>query len=176
MTVRADLSVLLGDERFAAAIERLEKLLEQSGRAFLIGAGCSKCAGLPLTTELTEEALKAEKLNHTTKTILTAIRELFDGAASANIEDYLSELIDLLAIADRRTSLGASNKESTLGRVRYSEAQSRTAADQIKQGIASVIEKKVSIDTHRHFVRAVHRPLRPGKSTPGQPVDYRVLN
>jgi hypothetical protein len=54
--------------------------------------------------------------------------------------------------------------------------QLRAAADQIKLGIAKVIEKKVSIETHRHFVRAVHRPLRPGKSTSGQVVDYFVLN
>jgi hypothetical protein len=177
MTVRDDLSVLLGDKRFAAAIEKLEKLLEQTGRAFLIGAGCSKCAGLPLTAELTEKALNSDKLDATTKTILTEIQRLFDGAASANIEDYLSELIDLLAIADRRTSRGASNKQISLGGVSYSEAQLRTAADQIKLGIAKVIElKKVSIETHQHFVRAVHRPLRPGKSTSDQVVDYLVLN
>jgi SIR2-like domain len=176
MMVRDDLSVLLGDKRFAAAVERLEKLLEQSGRAFLIGAGCSKCAGLPLTIELTEKALAAEELDDTTKAILTAIRELFDGAASANIEDYLSELIDLLAIADRRTDRGASNKEISLGGVSYGNAHLRAAADQIKLGIARIIEQKVSIETHQHFVRAVHRPLRPGKSTSGQVVDYLVLN
>ncbi|MFI5395206.1 MAG: SIR2 family protein [Candidatus Binatia bacterium] len=176
MTVRDDLSVLLGEKPFAAAIAKLEELLNQSGRAFLIGAGCSKCAGLPLTAELTEKALNGGELGDATKAILTAIRELFDGAANANIEDYLSELIDLLAIADRRTSRGASNKEISLGGVSYSEAQLRMAADEIKRGIARVIEKKVSIEIHRRFVRAVHRPLRPGKSTSGQAVDYLVLN
>lgn len=176
MTVRDDLSALLGEKRFVAAIKRFEELQAQSGRAFLIGAGCSKCAGLPLTSELTEKALKAEELDDTSKTILTAIRNLFDGAASANIEDYLSELIDLLAIANRRTSRGASNKEISLGEVSYSEGQLRAAADQIKLGIAKVVEKEVSIETHQHFVRAVHRPLRPGKSTSSQVVDYLVLN
>ncbi len=179
MTARDDLSALLGEKRFVAAIEKFKELQKaaQTGRAFLIGAGCSRCAGLPLTAELTEKALNSDKLDDTTKTILTAIRELFDGAVSPNIEDYLSELIDLLAIADRRTSRGASNKEISLGGVSYSEAQLRAAADQIKLGIATVIElKKVSIETHQHFVRAVHRPLRPGKSTSGQVVDYLVLN
>jgi len=179
MTVPDDLSALLGEKRFVAAIEKFEELQKaaQTGRAFLIGAGCSRCAGLPLTAELTDKALNSDKLDDTTKTILTAIRELFDGAVSPNIEDYLSELIDLLAIADRRTSRGASNKEISLGGVSYSEAQLRAAADQIKLGIATVIElRKVSIETHQHFVRAVHRPLRPGKSTSGQAVDYLVLN
>ena len=87
MTVRDNLSALLGEKRFVAAIKRFEELQAQSGRAFLIGAGCSKCAGLPLTSELTEKALKAEKNDDTSKTILTAIRNLFDGAASANIQE-----------------------------------------------------------------------------------------
>jgi len=175
MTAPDDLSAL-GEKPFAEAVVKLEELLAQSGRAFLIGAGCSKCAGLPLTTELTQEALSSDALDNTTKAILAAIRDFFDGAADANIEDYLSELIDLLAIADRRTSRGATQKDVTLGEVSYSAAQLRTGADQIKRGIAGVIEKKVSIDTHQSFVRAVHRPLRPGKPTSGQTVDYLVLN
>lgn len=175
MTAPDDLSAL-SEKPFDEAVVKLEELLAQSGRAFLIGAGCSKCAGLPLTTELTQEALGSVELDETTKAILSAIRGLFDGATDANIEDYLSELIDLLAIAERRTFRGATHKEVSLGEVSYSEAQLRAAADQIKRGIAAVFEKKVSIETHRSFVRAVHRPLRPGKPTSGQAVDYLVLN
>ncbi len=175
MTAPDDLSAL--DEKpFAEAVVKFEELLAQSGRAFLIGAGCSKCAGLPLTAELTQEALGSDALDDTTKALLAAIRELFVGAADANIEDYLSELIDLLAIAERRTSRGATQKTVTLGGVSYGEALLRTAADQIKNGIAGVIEKSVSIETHRDFVQAVHRPQRPGKSPSGQTVDYLVLN
>ncbi len=175
MTIPDDLSAL-GEEPFADAVLKLEELLAQSGRAFLIGAGCSKCAGLPLALELTEEALSSDALDGNTKAILAAIRDLFVGAVDANIEDYLSELIDLLAIADRRTSRGATQKDVMLAGTSYGEAQLRTAADQIKRGIAGVIEKKVSIETHQSFVRAVHRPLRPGKPTSGQAVDYLVLN
>ena len=175
MTAPDDLSAL--DEKpFAEAVVKFEELLAQSGRAFLIGAGCSKCAGLPLTAELTQEALSSDALDDTTKAILAAIRDLFVGAADANIEDYLSELIDLLAIAERRTSRGATHNTVTLGGVSYGEVLLRTAADQIKNGIAGVIEKSVSIETHQDFVRAVHRPQRPGKSPSGQTVDYLVLN
>lgn len=175
MTAPDDLSAL--DEKpFAEAVVKFEELLAQSGRVFLIGAGCSKCAGLPLTAELTQEALSSDALDDTTKALLAAIRDLFVGAADANIEDYLSELIDLLAIAERRTSRGATQNSVTLGGVSYSEALLRTAADQIKKGIAGVIEKHVSIETHQDFVRAVHRPQRPGKSPSGQTVDYLVLN
>lgn len=175
MTDTDDLSVL-AEKPFATAVEKCEELLAQSSRAFLMGAGCSKCAGLPLTTELTVKTLDSKALDETTKHILTSIRDLFDGAADANIEDYLSELIDLLAIADRRTSRGAKQKEITLGPTSYNAELLRTATEQIKQGVASVIEGKVAIDTHRRFVKAVHRPLRPGKSSASSPVDYLVLN
>lgn len=175
MTAPDDLSAL-GEKPFADAVVKFEELLSQSGRAFLIGAGCSKCAGLPLTAELTQEVLGSNALDNTTKAILAAIRDLFQGAVDANIEDYLSELIDLLAIADRRSSRGATQKEVTLGGISYSEALLLAAADQIKRGIAGIIEKKVSIETHQNFIRALHRPLRPGKSTSGQTVDYLVLN
>lgn len=175
MTVPDDLSAL--DEKpFADAVVKFEELVAQSGRAFLIGAGCSKCAGLPLTAELTKEALSSAVLDDTTKTVLAAIRDLFGDAADSNIEDYLSELIDLLAIAERRTSRGASQKTVILGGVPYGEALLQTAADQIKNGIAGVIAKSVPIETHQDFVRAVHRPQRPGKSPSGQAVDYLVLN
>src|SRR3990172_7702085 len=175
MTSPDDLSALR-EKPFAEAVVKLEELLVQSGRAFLLGAGCSKCAGLPLTAELTEMTLSSDTLDVTTKAILAAIRGLFDGAADANIEDYLSELIDLLAIAERRDSRGAALKDVALGGSSYSAAQLRTATDQIKQGIAGIIDGKVSIETHQHFVRAVHRPLRPGKSASDQAVDYLVLN
>jgi hypothetical protein len=174
MTEHDDLSVLR-QKQFADAVVKFEELLAQSGRAFLIGAGCSKCAGLPLTADLSEKALTSRALDEATKEILAALRDLFNGAGGANIEDYLSELVDLLAIAHRRTSRGATQREVTLGRNSYSEALLRTAADQIKLGIAEIIEQKVSIETHRNFVRALHRPLRPGTQT-SQRVDYLVLN
>lgn len=175
MIVRDDLSAL-NEKRFAEAVEKFEVLLAQSGRAFLIGAGCSKCAGLPLTAELTCEALSSDALDDTTKAILTAIRDLFVGAADANIEDYLSELTDLLAIVERRTSRGATQDSITLGGVSYGGPLLRTAVDQIKNGIAGIIEKSVSIETHQSFIRAVHRPQRDGRSPSGQTVDYLVLN
>ena len=46
MTANDDLSVLR-EKPFSDAVVKFEELLVQSGRAFLIGAGCSKCVGLP---------------------------------------------------------------------------------------------------------------------------------
>lgn len=175
MTTPDDLSVLR-EKPLSVAVERLEELLVQSGRTFLIGAGCSTCAGLPLTAELTEIAKDKEILGTTSKEILAAIEELFDGAQTSQIEDYLSELVDLLAIAERRAERGASQAQVTLGGTSYSHKELRTAVDEIKLSISDAIDIPVEIETHRAFVHAVHQPVRVGKSAPGSVVNYLVLN
>lgn len=162
---------------FDEAIQRFEDLLSQSGRAFLFGAGCSKCANLPLTAELTEKVLATDVLNEDSKKILGAIQALFNGSAPpAHIEDFLSELVDLIAIANRRGTRNAKAQSILLGEDEYTEAQLLDTAEKIKQAIAKIIGDKVIIDTHRRFVDAVHRSLRPGKISNAQSVDYLVLN
>lgn len=175
MTAPDDLSGLRA-KPFSDAVEKFEELLVQSGRAFLIGAGCSKCAGLPLTAELTKVAIESDKLDATSKVILAAVQKQFDGAISSHIEDYLSELVDLLAVAERRSERGASQSQVSIDGMSYSAVQLRTAAEQIKQAISRAIDKEVEIKTHRQFVAAVHRPLRVGKVAPSSVVDYLVLN
>ena len=127
------------------AIEKFEDLLVQSGPAFLLGAGCSKCAGLPLTAELTSIAIDSDILDATSKEILAAIKNLFDGATTSHIEDYLSELMDVLAIAERRTERGATLVQVPIDGKPYSDAELRTAAEQIKQSIANAIDKEVEL-------------------------------
>ena len=161
---------------FATALNDLDDLLTQSGKAFLIGAGCSKCADLPLMAELTTKTLASTKLSATTKTILTAIQGLFAGAKTANIEDYLSELVDLVAIAERRGVRGATTHTAPLGGVDYTAKQLKDAVDEIKTAIAEVIDVSVSMDVHWKFVQAVHRPSRPGRTVAARPVDYLILN
>ena len=170
-----DLSILRKPP-FDKAIADLEELMTQSGRAFLIGAGCSKCAGLPLTAELTSKSLASSKLSATTSEILSALKKQFDGSSEANIEDFLSELVDLLAIAERRTSRGASKNKVEVDGKSYDVTQLKDASEQIKLAIAETIDQPVTIATHWDFVRAVHRPVRPGKPASAKPVDYLVLN
>ena len=175
MTTDDDLSILR-TKPFCDAVEKFEDLLVQSGRAFLLGAGCSKCAGLPLTAELTAKAIESDILDATSKAILATIERLFDGATTSHIEDYLSELVDLLAIAERRTERGASQAQVQIDGTSYSNTQLRTAVEQIKQSISNAVNKPVEINTHRAFVHAVHQPIRVGKAAPGSIVDYLVLN
>ena len=144
---------------YAAAIDEFGELLMQSDKAFLFGAGCSKCAGVPLTAELTAEALNSDALESTTKTILAFVEKQFKGAVIANIEDYLSELVDLVAIAERRSARGAAKDKVTLDGVDYSAAQLKVAVDQIKEAIANAIDVEVNLETHWKFIQAVHRPL-----------------
>jgi hypothetical protein len=161
---------------FSDAVDKLEELMTQSGRAFLLGAGCSHCAGLPLTAQLTSEALASTELDADTKDILTAIQDNFAGATFPNIEDYLSELVDLLAIADRRALRSATKQKIELGAKSYKADLLREATEQIKRAIAKVIDTSVSIETHWKFVKVMHRPVRPGKAVGNQRVDYLVLN
>jgi hypothetical protein len=158
------------------ALSELDELLTQSGRAFLIGAGCSKCAGVPLTAELTKKSLESSSLDATAKEILASVQAMFAGSSDANIEDFLSELIDLLAIADRRSLRAATSTSIQLNGKGYTADQLRAATEQVKQAIASAIDQDVTIGMHWRFIKAIHRPLRPGKSTSIKPVDYLVLN
>jgi hypothetical protein len=161
---------------FATALNDFDDLLMQSGKAFLIGAGCSKCAGLPLMAELTTKTLASAKITPTTREILSAIRGLFAGASAANIEDYLSELVDLVAIAQRRGVRGATSHTAPLAGVDYTAQQLKDAVDEIKAAIAEVIDVSVTMDVHLKFIQAVHRPSRPGRTMAVRPVDYLLLN
>ena len=164
------------EANFATALNDFDELLTQSGKAFLLGAGCSKCAGIPLTTELTAKTLENTLLDQTTKTILASVKKLFEGSVCANIEDYLSELVDMVAIAERRGARGATKNTASLNGVDYSATKLKGAVDQIKEAIAKVIDVDVNLEVHWKFIQAVHRPSRPGRTVTTRPVDYLVLN
>lgn len=171
-----DLSVL---SPFHDCLDELDKLMAQSGRAFLIGAGCSKSAGLPLMEELTTKVLENGDLDSTARAVLQRTQAGFSGAKRANIEDYLGEIVDLLAIADRRTECGIAECRIPVAGNECTSQQLRDAAEKIKCTIADIIEsrdRKIDISIHRSFVQAVHRPRRPGRANGIDPVYYLCLN
>ncbi len=176
MTKVNELSVV-SKEPFANAIAEFQLITNSSSAlAFLIGAGCSRCAGLPLTYELTDKVLEDDKIDRQSKEVLIAVRKEFTGGTDANIEDYLSEIVDMLAITERRAERGVEENTVVVGNASYTAKQLRNAIIQLKQAIANAIDRQVSIDTHQRFVSSVHRPLRVGRQTISQPVDYLVLN
>jgi len=169
-----DLSVFSSPE-LKDVVQDMRDLLSQSRLAFLLGAGCSKIAGLPLMPELTETVLDHSGIAEDTKKLLDKVQELFSGAASATIEDYMSEIVDLLSIAERRTRCGATQSKVSVGDQERDATELQTALDEIKKAVSSAIgDKEINIAVHQKFVRAIHGSLQAGKA--GRGVDYFVLN
>ncbi len=69
---------------FAEAVTKFEELVSPNNRAFLLGAGCSRCAGLPLTSELTDLILMDTSLSNGSKDILAALIKQFEGIQKCN--------------------------------------------------------------------------------------------
>ncbi|MCD9490280.1 hypothetical protein GLP30_05475 [Photobacterium phosphoreum] len=169
-------TTILEKKEFREAISKLEELLSHS-KAVLLGAGASFCAGLPLTNQLTQKTLRSEKLSDDSKKILTGIQNSFLGAnPESHIEDYLSELVDWLAITARRANRNVQNNNVSIGGVKYDNAQLLQAIDEIKIAIFDVINIEVDSEMHERFVQALHRPMRPGKDNQFSTIDYLVMN
>lgn len=175
MSTQDDLS-FLGEGSYSDAVKQLEGLLVQDRRAFLLGAGCSRCAGLPLISELMEIVANNDELGETSKEILEGIEYQFKGTEDSHIEDYLSELVDLIAITDRRVLRGASEKQILICNKKYSQEQLRKAITEIKEVIVGAISQPPEIKTHQQFVQAVHKPVRVGRTDSNLAVSYLVLN
>lgn len=169
-----DLSIFSSPE-LKDVVQDMRDLLSQSRVAFLLGAGCSKSAGLPLMPELTKNVLGHKRIGDETNQLLDNVSKLFSGAQSATIEDYMSEIVDLLSIAERRTRRGATQSKVSVGTQQRDEAELQVALDEIKGAISSAIgDKEVNVTTHQQFVRAIHGSLQAGKA--GRSVDYFILN
>ena len=161
---------------FSDVVNKIEEFMSQSNRTFLLGAGCSRCAGLPLTSELTTEVLQKLDESSITKTLLSSVKQCFTGSEEATIEDYMSELVDLLAIAERRKERGASKVTVDLGGKSYEVTDLQRALDGIKRCISDCIDKQLDVSIHQQFVNAVHRTLLAGKTGSVKATDYVILN
>jgi len=174
-----DLS-FLSDKSFKDPIDQLDHLLSQSYQSFLLGAGCSHCAKLPLTYELTDQVLKNKNLSPSTKKILEFLVNEFTGSDAkesgiSTIEDYMSDLIDLLSIAQRRSKCRDDDCKVQLDG-EYSVEDLDKALQEIKNAIESCINKEVEISTHRNFIRAIHGMSQSGKPSNSPAVNYFILN
>ena len=176
MSNPVDLSIF-AKEPYSNAVEQFVELFNTCDTlTFLLGAGSSRCAGLPLTRELTGMVLSSTEIDCTSKHLLDAVSGIFAEAPEAHIEDYLSEIVDLLAITDRRAERGVQDNAIAMVDSDFTAEQLREASNQIKRAIAHAVEREVDVTTHLDFITAVHRPLRAGRPVTSQPVDYIVLN
>ena len=125
--------------------------------------------------QLTKDVLGHKALSNTTKTLLSSIRSYYSDAANATIEDYISEVVDYLSIAERRTIRGATQSKIEIGDDELAADDLKRSLEEIKQVVAMVIsEKEVDVSHHQQFVKAIHGSLQAGK--PSRIVDYFVLN
>ena len=169
-----DLSIFSSPE-LKALVQDLRTLLSKNRLAFLLGAGCSVNAGLPLMHDLTDQVLNHRSITGDTKKLLTQVQDSYIGAETATIEDYMSEIVDFLSITERRAQRGANTSTVEVGNIVENAEKLHVALDEIKRAIISIIiEAKVDISTHQQFVRAIHGSLQAGKEN--SEVDYFILN
>ncbi|MCZ6802637.1 MAG: hypothetical protein O7D86_01520 [Proteobacteria bacterium] len=128
----ADNLTIFSSHELKDVVQDMRELLSQSRLAFLIGAGCSKNAGLPLMIELTNEVMEHKKIGNETKKLLGEVRKLFSGADDATIEDFMSEIVDLLSIVERRTQRGATLSKITVGEQDINSEELQHVLDEIK--------------------------------------------
>ncbi len=174
-TTPIDLSPF-SDPQIRPELENIERLLSQSRRLFLFGAGCSKVAGLPLTAELCGMVLDGLG-DQPAKTLLESIRNEYDGDSQSTIEDYLSDIVDLKAMADRRIHRGCTNGTVAYKGTDYSSEDLKTALSLIKSEICKAIgtTRTPDMSMHRLFVRHVNQLLT-DKPSARRRTDYFVMN
>jgi len=130
-----------------------------------------------MMNELTSQVFDFLKTNKPATAILEALKFNFDGASNPNIEDYMSELVDLIAIAERREHRKSNATSITLGGQSYIQQDLLTAYSSIRQAIKDVLSRPtLELTHHRKFVTAVHGALQSGRSDRKAIVNYFTLN
>lgn len=164
------------DAQLKSKVEKIKELISNTNLAFLLGAGCSKCAGLPLMPELTQNICDCNDFSKDTTEILLFLREKYKKSSKSNIEDFISELIDYLSIIERRPSKDGDVKKIKVDEKEFTENQISVALIEIKNKIASCIEGKISIAVHEQFINHIHKSLQKGKQRENFKIDYYILN
>lgn len=151
--------------------------LQSCNRSFLVGAGCSKCAKLPLTGELADLAKAKMASGSKSLEILEIIIKNFSTDPTITIEEYISEIVDYAAILERRIDKGSKNPTIDLAGKAYLEKDLKDAVIEIQKFIVeSIEEKNFELKTHIDFIKAIHYRLDNGKNQFTTPTNYFVLN
>lgn len=162
---------------FANSLRRLEELASNERLVFLFGAGTSYCEDMPLMADLTESIASSASTDSASKELLRAVEATF-GKGVGNIEDYLSEIGDHIAVLERRDSRLGKASKLQIGGTEYGATALRGCLETLKAAIAREIEDcpiPNNLEHHRKFIRAIHQAKRPGKRLP-RVVDYLLLN
>ena len=175
------------NEASADLLNQVDQHLNHAHQAWLLGAGISKDAGLPLMVDLTAQVFrKAEKKTHAA--VLEAMKTELPPAA--HIEHMLSQLGDYMAIAKRVVA-----KTVTFGKAEYKLDDLEAAHEAITGDIAEVIRwgyiaakdgviesvgssenPIVSVEHHFNFVKALFEKRQAGLREPRRPVHFFTTN
>lgn len=171
--------------------EQLDRLLAVPQQSWLLGAGVSYDAKIPLMYPLTARALAVFKDLH--KADVTAIALIdsvvSDVGATCHIEHYLSHFQDLHTVADR-----SHTKAATIGGQSYEADKIKHTHMQLLQIISVIVRWGYSVDGtgaesvgqhdapivdvthHRDFVRSIFSTGRAGLSERRGPVRFFTTN
>lgn len=172
------------DELIQEYSEKIPELLGQPRVSFLIGAGCSVCAGLPLMNELTSricENLNPDKTDDSDEKtafgLLQEVKSRFDGLENVSIEDFLSEIQDIDAILQRQSTKGVKAPIYISAGAEYSLIHTQLLMKRVKEEIRKILGGNIStIKYHRRFCKAIHYDLVKGRKRTKHPVNYFILN
>lgn len=163
---------------------KIPELLGQPRVSFLIGAGCSACAGLPfmsgLTNQICDSLSPGKTLNADEKLAYELLQEIkirFDGLENVSIEDFLSEIQDIDAILQRQNNKGIINPTYPSGSGKYGVLHTELLLKHIKEEIRKILGGDITtIKFHRIFCKAIHHDLVKGRNRTKHPVNYFILN
>lgn len=164
--------------------EKIPELLGQSKVSFLMGAGCSACAGLPFMNELTKQIFKrldptktADKNEKVAYKLLKEIKASFDGLENVSIEDYLSEIQDIDAILQRQKAKGVAKPVYPPNNGKYEVTHTQLLLKKVKETIREILGGPITtIKYHRKFCKSIHYDLIKGRKRTKHPVNYFILN
>ncbi len=164
--------------------EQMKQLLSQTRVSFLIGAGCSLYAGLPLMDSLTQQicekldpAITTDEDEKTAFNLLKEIKNRYKEIKNISIEDFLSEIQDIDAILQRQLTKGIANPVYLTEYGSYQRKHTQLLIKEVKENIVKILGSNIStIEYHRKFCRAIHFGLRKGRERTKRPVNYFILN
>lgn len=164
--------------------KKIPDLLSQTKVSFLIGAGCSLCAGLPLMSKLTEEILNYFNTEEETqgfekeiRKLLHTIKDTYPTSSNISIEDYLSELQDINAILKRQTDKGVDKPQYNYAGDAYNYEHSEELLKSVKLKIKEILGKEITtLQYHRDFCKAIHYDMSKGRNRTRGTVNYFILN
>ena len=173
--------------------KQFDEHLRSSRQVWLLGAGVSVNAGIPLMYPLTDRVIKLinddmGEQKDLAVTLLDYIKsELADGC---HIEHILSHLGDMIALAERAKDGSFQVDGERIHKTRLQSIHHlilRNIRDVLRWGykpasgdIAEVIGKAgspiVTVDDHRRFVKSLYRVSRAGLDAFREPVHFVTIN